>query len=103
VNVGDHAEVHAGATSEFVIVSNGGGDASTEAITPVGAKPVAWEWVSPKRGFFQPPKEWYAVGTGTSMPTVPTSTSFWNCRAAPPSSLVKMAVPLPNWLERVSR
>jgi hypothetical protein len=28
------------------------------------------------------------------MPTMPTSTSFWKRRAAPPS-LVKIAVPLP--------
>jgi hypothetical protein len=29
------------------------------------------------------------------MPIMPTSTSFWKRRAAPPS-LVKIAVPLPN-------
>ena len=34
------------------------------------------------------------TGMGTLTPTMPTSTSFWKRRAAPPS-LVKMAVPLP--------
>jgi hypothetical protein len=34
------------------------------------------------------------TGIGTLMPTMPTSTSFWKRRAAPPS-LVKIAVPLP--------
>ena len=34
------------------------------------------------------------TGTGTLMPIIPTSTSFWKRRAAPPS-LVKIAVPLP--------
>ena len=58
---------------------------------------------SPKSDFFQPPNEWYATGTGigTLMPIMPTCTSFWNRRAAPPS-LVKIAVPLPNWPELMS-
>src|SRR6185312_4425258 len=45
---------------------------------------------------FQPPKEWYATGTGigTLMPIIPTWISRWNLRAAPPS-LVNTAVPLP--------
>jgi hypothetical protein len=34
------------------------------------------------------------TGMGTLTPTMPTSTSRWNLRAAPPS-LVKRAVPLP--------
>ncbi|CPS02820.1 Uncharacterised protein [Mycobacteroides abscessus subsp. abscessus] len=34
---------------------------------------------------------------GTLIPTMPTSTSFWNRRAAPPS-LVKIAVPFPYGL-----
>ena len=57
---------------------------------------MPWAWVSPNRLFFQPPNEKYAIGTGigTLMPIIPTSTSFWKRRAAPPS-LVKMAVPLP--------
>ena len=35
------------------------------------------------------------------MPIMPTLTSFWNCRAAPPS-LVKIAVPLPYGLSLIS-
>ena len=35
------------------------------------------------------------------MPTMPTSTSNWNRRAAPPS-LVKIAVPLPYGLALIS-
>ena len=34
------------------------------------------------------------TGTGTLMPIMPTSTSRWNRRAAPPS-LVNSAVPFP--------
>ena len=40
------------------------------------------------------------TGIGTLTPIIPTSTSFWKRRAAPPS-LVKMAVPLPYWLELI--
>ena len=51
---------------------------------------------SPKRDDFQPPNEYQATGTGigTLMPTMPTFTSNWNCRAAPPSR-VNIATPLP--------
>src|SRR6185503_4514354 len=61
---------------------------------------VPYAWLSPNNEFFQPPNEKYATGTGigTLTPTIPTSTSFWNRRAAPPS-LVKIAVPLPYGLE----
>ena len=38
---------------------------------------------------------------GTLMPTMPTSTSFLNLRAAPPSR-VKIAVPLAYWLALIS-
>ena len=56
-----------------------------------------WAFVSPKSESFQPPNENVATGTGigTLMPIIPTCTSFWKRRAAPPS-LVKIAVPLPN-------
>ena len=52
---------------------------------------------SPNSDSFQPPKENVATGTGigTLMPIMPTWTSCWKRRAAPPS-LVKIAVPLPN-------
>ena len=58
-----------------------------------------WALVSPNSESFQPPKEKVATGTGigTLMPIMPTSTSFWKRRAAPPS-LVKIAVPLPKLL-----
>ena len=60
---------------------------------------VPWAWESPNSERFQPPKEKYAIGTGigTLIPTMPTSTSFSNSRAAAPSP-VKIAVPLPYWL-----
>ena len=61
-----------------------------------------YAFASPNREFFQPPKEWYATGTGigTLMPTIPHCTSFWKRRAAPPS-LVKIAVPLPYGLRLI--
>ena len=45
---------------------------------------------------FQPPKLWYAIGTGigTLTPTIPAVTSCSNACAAPPS-FVKIAAPLP--------
>jgi len=60
-------------------------------------------FVSPNSDCFQPPNEKVATGTGigTLIPIIPTSTSFWNRRAAPPS-LVKIAVPLPNAPELIS-
>ena len=64
---------------------------------------MPWAWVSPNSDAFQPPKEKYPTGTGTGtlMPIMPTSTSCWNRRAAPPS-LVKIAVPLPYGLLLIS-
>ena len=52
--------------------------------------------LSPKIDAFHPPKECQATGTGigTLMPTMPTSTSRSNRRAAPPSR-VNRATPLP--------
>ena len=62
-----------------------------------------YAFASPNSDFFHPPNEWYATGTGmgTLMPIIPTCTSDWNRRAAPPS-LVKIAVPLPNSPELMS-
>src|SRR5262245_14012673 len=60
-------------------------------------------WDSPNRESFQPPKEWYAIGTGigTLTPIMPTVTSRWNRRAASPLA-VKTAVPLPYGLALMS-
>ena len=56
---------------------------------------MPWTWASPKSELFQPPKEWYAMGTGigTLIPTMPTWISLWKRRATPPSR-VKIATPL---------
>ncbi len=52
-------------------------------------------WWSPNSDCFQPPNEWNAVGTkiGTLTPTMPTSMSWANARAASPSP-VNTATPL---------
>ena len=60
-------------------------------------------WLSPKSDDRQPPKLNAATGTGigTLIPTIPTSTSCSNRRAAPPSR-VKIATPLPYGLALTS-
>ena len=61
-------------------------------------------WWSPNRDLFQPPKEWWAIGTGigTLTPTIPAFTLATNVRAVFPSA-VKIAVPLPNCSSTTSR